>query len=109
INRREEIYKHIRECYHIPQDIKIVLFAPTFRGGSQKGKRQVFTEESTIDFSRLVNALEQKFGGIWFVFLRLHPQLAAHLNQFPLTNGVENMIDVSQADDMNELAAASDV
>jgi CDP-glycerol glycerophosphotransferase len=109
INRREEIYQYMRERYHMPQDAKIVLFAPTFRGGSQKGNRQVFTEESTIDFKRLVNALERKFGGTWFVFLRLHPQLAAQLDQFPLANGTANMIDVSQADDMNELAAASDV
>ncbi len=108
-NKREDAYKHIRERYHIPQDVKLVLFAPTFRGGSQKGKRQVFTEESTIDFNRLLNALEQKFSGTWFVFLRLHPQLAAQIDQFPLTNGAANMIDVSQADDMNELAAASDV
>lgn len=109
INRREEIYQYIRERYHMPQDAKIALFAPTFRGGSQKGNRQVFTEESSIDFKRLVNALERKFGGTWFVFLRLHPQLAAQLDQFPLSNGATNMIDVSQADDMNELAAASDV
>uniref|UniRef100_UPI000AB2423D CDP-glycerol glycerophosphotransferase family protein n=1 Tax=Clostridium sp. NkU-1 TaxID=1095009 RepID=UPI000AB2423D len=109
INRREEIYQYIRERYHMPQDAKIVLFAPTFRGGSQKGNRQVFTEESTIDFKRLVNALERKFGGTWFVFLRLHPQLAAQLAQFPLAKGIANTIDVSQADDMNELAAASDV
>lgn len=109
INRREEIYQYIRERYHLPLDAKIVLFAPTFRGGSQKGNRQVFADESAIDFKRLVNALEGKFGGNWFIFLRLHPQLAAQLEQFPLTNGASNMIDVSQADDMNELAAASDV
>lgn len=109
INRRAEIYQYIRERYHMPQDAKIALFAPTFRGGSQKGNRQVFTEETTIDFNRLLNALKQKFNGTWFVFLRLHPQLAAQLSKFPLANGAANMIDVSQADDMNELAAASDV
>ena len=108
INRREEIYQSIRECYGMPLDAKIVLFAPTFRGGSQKGNRQVFADESTIDFRRLVKALEEKFSGNWFVFLRLHPQLAAQLEQFPITNGATNIIDVSQADDMNELAAASD-
>lgn len=107
--RREEMYRKLRNQYEIPQDAKIVLFAPTFRGGSQKESRQVFVEEPTIDFTRIINALKQKFGGTWFVFLRLHPQLAAQLDQFPLKNGITNMIDVSQADDMNELAAASDV
>ncbi len=109
INGRNDIYKYIRERYGIPSDAKIALFAPTFRGGSQKGSRRVFTEQSTIDFRRMVDALEQKFGGTWFVFLRLHPQLAAQMDKFPLESGAANMIDVSQADDMNELAAASDV
>lgn len=107
--RRENVYKNLRGKYNIPQEAKIVLFAPTFRGGSQKGNRQVFLEESTIDFERMIYELERKFGGVWFVFLRLHPQLAAQLDRFPLRKGISNIIDVSQADDMNELAAASDV
>ncbi|WP_395549023.1 MULTISPECIES: CDP-glycerol glycerophosphotransferase family protein [unclassified Lacrimispora] len=109
LTRREEVYRELRKRYEIPQDARIALFAPTFRGGSQKGNRQVFVEEPTLDFARMINVMEQKFGGTWFVFLRLHPQLAAQLEQFPLKNAIANMIDVSQADDMNELAAASDV
>jgi CDP-glycerol glycerophosphotransferase len=108
-NGREDVYRELRKRHKLPQDVKIALFAPTFRGGSQKGNRQVFVEEPTLDFARMTEALEQKFGGTWFVFLRLHPQLAARLEQFPFKNRIANMIDVSQADDMNELAAASDV
>ena len=108
-NGREDVYRELRKRHKLPQDVKIALFAPTFRGGSQKGNRQVFVEEPTLDFARMTKALEQKFGGTWFVFLRLHPQLAARLERFPFKNGIANMIDVSQADDMNELAAASDV
>ncbi|RKD35272.1 CDP-glycerol glycerophosphotransferase family protein [Lacrimispora algidixylanolytica] len=107
-NERKEVYRKLRKRYGIPQDTKIALFAPTFRGGSQNGDRQVFVEEPILDFARMTEVLERKFGGTWFVFLRLHPQLAAQLDQFPLKNGISNMIDVSQADDMNELAAASD-
>lgn len=107
--KRKETYINIRNRYNISQDIRIVLFAPTFRGGSQKGSRSVIAEEPTLDFERMVNSLEQKFGGKWFVFLRLHPQLAAKMDQLKIKNKIENMIDVSQADDMNELAAAADV
>ena len=107
-NERKDVYRKLRERYGIPHDTKIALFAPTFRGGSQKGDRQIFVEEPLLDFARMTEVLERKFGGTWFVFLRLHPQLAAQFNQFPLKNGISNMIDVSQADDMNELAAASD-
>ncbi len=109
IMKREETYKNIRKQYNLPENAKIVIYAPTFRGGSQKGRRRVFVEQTTLDFGKLVKALEQKFGGVWYVFLRLHPQLAAQLTNLPLKNAVKNTVDVSQADDMNEVLAASDV
>lgn len=107
--KREETYNSVRKQYGLPENVKIVMFAPTFRGGSQKGQRQVFAEEPTIDFRKLTDVLNRKFGGTWYVFLRLHPQLAAQLEGMPLKNKSEYMIDVSQADDMNEVMAAADV
>lgn len=109
VTKRAELYREIRSRYDVPQDAKIVMFAPTFRGGGQKGKRQVFAEEPTLDFKGLAEALGGRFGGVWYVFLRLHPQLSAQLNGMPLKNKSEFMIDVSQADDMNEVMAAADV
>lgn len=107
--KKDEIYKQIRGKYSLPNDAKIVTFAPTFRGGGQKGKRRVFSEETTLDFKMLTEALSERFGGIWYVFLRLHPQLAAQFRDMPISQKTQCMIDVSQADDMNELLAASDV
>lgn len=107
--KRTELYSTIRERYGISADGKIVMFAPTFRGGSQKGKRQVFFEKPTLDFEMLYNALQEKFGGTWYVFVRLHPQLAAQMEGIPLRNRSERIVDVSQADDMNEVLAAIDV
>ena len=107
--KRTELYSTIRERYGIPADGKIVMFAPTFRGGSQKGKRQVFFEKPTLDFEMLYNALQEKFGGTWYVFVRLHPQLAVQMEGIPLRNRSERIVDVSQADDMNEVLAAIDV
>lgn len=104
----EKLYQEIREKYSVPKDAKIVIFAPTFRGGSQKGKREVFADETTLDFQVLTDTLHKRFGGVWYVFLRLHPQLAAQLKDMPLKRESEHMVDVSQADDMNELLAASD-
>lgn len=109
ITGRDRLYSQIRERYQIPENAKIVIYAPTFRGGSQKGKRQVFIDEPTLNFNMLVQALEKKFGGVWYVFLRLHPQLAAQLEGMPLKNKSQYMLDVTQADDMNELLAAADV
>ncbi len=107
--KRTGLYRMIRERYHVPADGKIVMFAPTFRGGGQKGKRQVYSEEPTLDFEMLLDALHKKFGGTWYLFLRLHPQLAAQMEGIPLKKKPEHMIDVSQADDMNEVLAAADV
>lgn len=106
---RKKLYQEIRERYSVPKDAKIVIFTPTFRGGSQKGNREVFADETTLDFQMLTDALHKRFGGAWYVFLRLHPQLAARLEDMPLKSKSEHMVDVSQADDMNELLAASDV
>nr|WP_300886353.1 CDP-glycerol glycerophosphotransferase family protein [uncultured Schaedlerella sp.] len=107
--KRAELYRAIRKRYGIPSDGKVVMFAPTFRGGGQKGKRQVYSEEPTLDFEMLSNTLHEKFGGTWYIFLRLHPQLAAQMEGIPLKNQSEYMVDVSQADDMNEVLAAADV
>lgn len=109
ITRREEKYRQIRVRYGIPAEAKIVMFAPTFRGGGQKGKRQVYVDVPTLNFELLTSALREKFGGDWYIMLRLHPQLAAQLDGLPLHHKAEHMIDVSQADDMNEVLAATDV
>ncbi len=107
--KRTKLYTMIRERYGIPADGKIVMFAPTFRGGGQKGKRQVYSEEPTLDFEMLSNTLHEKFGSTWYVFLRLHPQLAAQMEGISLKKQSEHMVDVSQADDMNEVLAAADM
>ncbi len=109
INKRDEKRKEIRKRYQIPQDANIVLYAPTFRGGNQQGKREIYSETPTIDFKKLTQTLESKFGGKWYVLLRMHPQLSAIIDEMPLENKLGNMVDVSKADDMNELIAASDV
>lgn len=59
VKLKEEKYKQMRAEHQIPQDAKILLYAPTFRGGSQNGQRSVNTEEATIDFEQLIEALEK--------------------------------------------------
>lgn len=89
-------------------DSRILLYAPTFRGGSQNTTRGVSAEAVSIQFSQVIRALEERFGGTWYVFLRLHPQLAAQMGRMPVGDGDSRLIDVSQRPDMNEIIAASD-
>ncbi len=108
INQREEKYLQIRKEYHLQADARIMLYAPTFRGGSQTTKRTVNTDEATVDFVRLLKTLENRFGDKWYILLRLHPQLVAKMDKLKTHQGSDRFIDVSQRPDMNELIAASD-
>ena len=94
----------VREMYHMPENAQIIMYAPTFRGGSQGIDRKLENgEEYAPDYETLICALEKKFGGKWYVFLRLHPQLSAQNIQSK--KYAERLIDVSKVDDMYELLA----
>lgn len=109
INNREELQRIIRTRYGLSDNTKIVLFAPTFRGGNQKGKKQVLADASNIDFGLLITKLKKKYGGDWKIFMRLHPQLAAQLSRMPTTERNNAFVDVSQASDISEIMAACDL
>ena len=108
INQRAEKYRQMRSEYGLPEEAKIMLYAPTFRGGSQNKNRAVNSEEATVDFDGLIRSLEQRFGGRWYAFLRLHPQLAAKMDRLRTQQVSDRLIDVSQRSDMNEIIAGSD-
>ncbi len=88
--------------------VRFMMYAPTFRGGSQRTKREVETRGSFPDFGRLSDNLKKKFGGEWVILLRLHPQLMAG-RQGRADAGRKNAVDVSRVDDMYELLAGCDV
>lgn len=50
INQREEKYCQLRREYRLSNDVKIMLYAPTFRGGSQSKNRSVNLEEYVADW-----------------------------------------------------------
>lgn len=87
-------------------NVHFMMYAPTFRGGSQTTDRTIKSEDCTIDYKRLINALEKRFGGEWHILLRQHPQLVARNLDCVKNEG--NIIDVSHADDMYELLAGCD-
>lgn len=97
-----------RERYGLSDDVKMVMFAPTFRENASHGKRTVFLEKYSLDFERLLRNLKIRFGGEWYICLRLHPQLASEIRKHSDECLNERVIDVSQADDMYELLAAMD-
>ncbi|KHM51653.1 hypothetical protein NZ47_09290 [Anaerovibrio lipolyticus] len=110
INDREKLRKSFRKKYGLEEDTKLVMYAPTFRSGSQGTARNPKLQNHMPDFDTLIKALEKKFCGSWKVVLRLHPQLTAR----KITTGETNnnnylIIDASKEDDMCEVLGAADV
>lgn len=97
-----------RQEYGIRRDAKVIMFAPTFREGSINGKRTVFSEIWTLDFKRMLENLEKRFGGEWYLCLRVHPQLAESVKEYKDVELKDKIIDVSKKDDMYEILAAMD-
>ncbi len=89
-------------------EAKVVMFAPTFREGSVNGKRTVFSEAWSLDFKRLLDNLERRFGGKWYLCLRVHPQLASEMEEYQDERLQGRLIDASREDDMYEILAAMD-
>lgn len=106
IKDRERWYNKVRIQYNIPMDANILMYAPTFRSGSQGTNRMVQCGKQELDFAELIKSLEKKFGGRWYIFLRLHPQLTARKIRYGAVNNA--VIDVSAYDDMYELLAGCD-
>ena len=100
--------KKFRQKHNLPEDAKVVMFAPTFREGAKDGKRYVFSEIWSVDFKRLIHNLEKKFGGKWYLCVRVHPQLAPTFREYKNPDVQDRIIDESQADDMYEILAGMD-
>lgn len=106
---REKYKEQFRQKYGLSRDSKIVMFAPTFREEKTKGKRNIFSEAWTLDFKQLLKNLEIRFGGTWYLCLRVHPQLASMVSEYRDETLKGRLIDASKADDMYEILAAMDV
>lgn len=109
INRKDELHREIRDRYEIDKETKLVMFAPTFRGGNQKEEKKVSSSIPNISFECLLKVLSDTWGGEWKCLLRLHPQVSAKMREISFCERSDKIIDVSQAPDISELIAACDV
>lgn len=97
-----------RVRHGLPKDAKVLMYAPTFREGAKDGKRFVFSEEWSMDFARVLQNFEEKFGGDWYLCVRVHPQLAPTFEDYHHPELEGRIINESQADDMYEILAGMD-
>lgn len=106
VKRTIEMHTALRKEYGLAENAKIIMYAPTFRGGSQGINRKINSENGKLDYDKLINALEDRFKGQWYVMLRLHPQLVARQVENTIKNS--RLIDVSKIDDMYEILCGCD-
>jgi len=98
--------KSIIQKYNLEEDVKLLLYAPTFR--AKENAREYKSEAYSVvpDFLTLCNVITKKYGGMWKVALRLHPYIDTE--SVDLCKN-ENVIDMSQYEDIQELLAVSEV
>lgn len=107
LNGRKDYYQKVRQRLNISVETKIMIYAPTFRGGSQGKKRKVESSVFSLDFNLVLKSLSEKFGGQWVILLRLHPQLALQMKNAKVYEE-KNIIDISNTDDLYEILVGAD-
>lgn len=97
-----EIKADICRLYNIPQENKLVIYAPTFR-------RDKSLKPYSIQWSEVIPHLREKLqSGNITVLLRLHPNLIGKADTSSLLNAPE-VIDVTLYHDMQNLLCVSDM
>lgn len=94
-SRRRKIMRKL----DLSKETKVLLYAPTFR---QENNLDVYD----VDYLKLVESLEQRFGGEWIILIKLHPHLIAKSSQLMYSDKVMN---VSAYDDIQELLYIADI
>ena len=83
------------------QDIKICLYAPTFRDDESM-------DDYNIHYGLLIDALQKRFGGKWLVFTRLHPRLTKKKKIMTLAED-SAVFDLAHYPDIQDLMLVADV
>ena len=94
-----QIGRRLREQYEIGEEVRLILYAPTFRNALN-------VDCYAVDCKGVVKALEKRFGGEWKLLMRLHP--TARKKQGELALDEEYAIDVTAYPDMQDLIVISD-
>lgn len=96
-----ELEARVRQFFGLPQDRKLLLYAPTFR--ADQG-----VECYSLDAEKALQACRSRFGGEWSALIRLHPNVAEKSGGLFPYDGV-NIIDATNYPDMQELLASVDL
>lgn len=100
----EEAIRKVYDYYHLSEDSKIFLYAPTFRAKKSGVRLTQVSVDQKLDTEQLHKTLCERFGGEWVIMYRLHPSVSA--SEVPET---KHVINVSGYPDSEELLCAADI
>ena len=93
------IHEKVCKALGLPEDRKLALYAPTFRGDHS-------TEAYRLDAEMVRRKCAEIFKGEWTVLIRLHPNVAAQSAGLFAYDG-KNVVDATEYPDMMELLCAA--
>lgn len=95
-----DTYVAVRKDLNIPMDVKLVLYAPTFRNTYQE-------DTYKIQMDQLLSVIEKRFQGQWIVGIKLHPVMTDKSDtMYKYSNKVMNL---TYYKDMQSLIMATDI
>lgn len=103
-NSTEQQRLKIRERLRVPKEMKLLLYVPTFRNEDIFNHR-LGNYVTLFDWSSILKAMKDRFGGEWCGLIRLHPNVAKYSKDLILP---PNVFDVTSYPDVNELCCISD-
>ena len=96
-----QLSEKVRRAFGLPEDRKLVLYAPTFRADHSCSAYK-------LDVPALLEACRDRFGGQWSGLIRLHPNVAERsAGLFAYDGGA--ILDATAYPDMQELLCAADI
>jgi CDP-glycerol glycerophosphotransferase len=105
-NPNGNIKNKVLKYFNIKDNIRIILYAPTFRNASlTHGNFDLYK----LDWNSILNRIEEKTDSNWIVLFRLHPNLVKLSTIFSSENFNNTIINATYYDDMQELIMASDI
>lgn len=96
----EEAKARVRDFYGLPENVNIVLYAPTFRNS--------YSLEPYLtkgDCDGVLTAFKKRYGGDWVLILRLHPNIADRQGSIGYSSQILNG---SKYSDINDLIISCD-
>ena len=101
LSDNSQIKNKVYDFYGLKPETKTVVYAPTFRADES-------LEPYGIDYMRLKQACEKRFGGEFVILVRLHPNIAAKSKELGITYNGE-IVNATYYPDMQELLCACDI